>query len=69
MDMRMPKMGGIEATREIRKFLPNLPIVALTAYVSPADENDAISAGCNEFLSKPVNRPKLLGLLKTVLGR
>jgi len=69
MDMRMPKMGGIEATHEIRKFLPNLPIVALTAYVSPADENEATSAGCNEFLSKPLNRPKLLGLLQTVLGR
>lgn len=69
MDMRMPKMGGLEATREIRKFLPDMPIVALTAYVSPADENEASSAGCNEFLSKPVNRPKLLMLLRTILGK
>ncbi len=68
MDMKMPVMGGLEATRQIRSFLPALPIIALTAYVSPADENEAYAAGCNEFLSKPVNKPKLLGLLERILG-
>ena len=68
MDMKMPVMGGLDATREIRSFLPGLHIIALTAYVSLADENAAYEAGCNEFLSKPVNREKLLGLLKKVLG-
>jgi len=68
MDMKMPVMGGLDATREIRRFLPGLHIIALTAYVSLADENAAYEAGCNEFLSKPVNRDKLLGLLKKVLG-
>ena len=69
MDMKMPVMGGLDATMEIRRFLPGLHIIALTAYVSLADENAAYEAGCNEFLSKPVNRDKLLGLLKKVLGR
>ena len=68
MDMKMPVMGGLDATKEIRSFLPGLCIIALTAYVSVADENAAFEAGCNEFLSKPVNREKLLGLLKKVLG-
>ena len=68
MDMKMPVMGGLEATRQIRSFLPALHIIALTAYVSLADENAAHEAGCNEFLSKPVNREKLLGHLKKVLG-
>jgi CheY-like chemotaxis protein len=68
MDMKMPKMGGLEATREIRKFMPDLPVIALTAYVSPVDENEAAAAGCNEFVSKPVNRTKLLSLMQKVLG-
>lgn len=68
MDMKMPKMGGLDATREIRKFMPDLPVIALTAYVSPVDENEAVAAGCNEFVSKPVNRPKLLGLMQKILG-
>ncbi len=69
MDMKMPVMGGLEAARQIRIFLPGLHIIALTAYVSLADENAAYDAGCNEFLSKPVNREKLIGLLKKVLGK
>ncbi len=67
MDMKMPVMGGLEATTEIRTFLPALPIIAQTAYVSSADENDAFHAGCNEFLSKPVNREKLLAVLQKFL--
>jgi len=67
MDMKMPVMGGLEATSEIRTFLPDLPIIAQTAYVSPADEKDACQAGCNEFLSKPVNRDKLLNVLQKFL--
>ena len=67
MDMKMPVMGGLEATTEIRTFLPKLPIIAQTAYVSSADENEAYQAGCNEFLSKPVNKDKLLAVLQKFL--
>jgi CheY-like chemotaxis protein len=68
MDLKMPVMGGLEATREIRSFLPTLPIIAQTAYVSPADENEAYEAGCNEFLPKPVNRDRLLSLVVSMLA-
>lgn len=68
MDMKMPVMGGLEATRKIKSILPEVPVIALTAYVSVADENAAYDSGCSEFLSKPVNREKLLGLLKRILG-
>lgn len=67
MDMKMPVMGGLDATRQIRSILPSMPIIALTAYVSVADENAAYEAGCNEFMSKPVNKEKLLGLMTRIL--
>lgn len=68
MDMKMPVMGGLDATRQIRNFQSELPIIALTAYVSVADENAAYDAGCDEFMSKPVNREKLLGLMHQILS-
>jgi CheY-like chemotaxis protein len=68
MDMKMPVMGGLDATRQIRKFLSDLPIIALTAYVSVADENAAYEAGCDEFMSKPVNKEKLLALMQQILS-
>lgn len=68
MDLKMPEMGGLEATREIKAFLPDLPIVALTAYVSSADEYQAFLSGCDEFISKPVNRNKLLSVIHNSLG-
>lgn len=68
MDMKMPVMGGLEATRKIKAFLPGLPIVALTAFVSARDESEAYDAGCIEFLTKPVNKPRLLASLHKHLG-
>lgn len=60
MDLKMPGIDGFEATRQIRRIRPNLPIIALSAYVSSEDENAAREAGCNEYLLKPVNKIKLL---------
>ncbi len=68
MDMKMPVMGGLEATTLIKGFLPEVPVIAVTAYVSTNDENDAYLAGCCEFLSKPVNKTKLLALIHNYLG-
>ncbi len=60
MDMKMPGMDGFEATRQIRRMLPQLPIVALSAFISAQEENAAMEAGCNEYIVKPVSRNKLL---------
>jgi len=68
MDMKMPVMGGLEATRRIKEFMPDLPIVALTAFVSARDESEAYAAGCIEFLTKPVNKPRLLSSMRKHLG-
>lgn len=62
MDLKMPVMGGLEATRKIREFNNDIPIVALTANAFDADRASAIDAGCNAFLSKPVKRKQLLDL-------
>lgn len=63
MDMRMPIMGGLEATIQIRKFNHIIPIVALTANAFDTDKDAAYAAGCNYFMPKPIKKRELLELL------
>ncbi len=60
MDLKMPKMDGYEATRQIKAFSPDLSIIAQTAYFSLADRNKALASGCSDFLTKPLNKELLL---------
>ncbi len=62
MDLKMPVMGGLEATRKIREFDTEIPIVALTANAFDSDRARAMEAGCNAFLTKPVKKKQLLEL-------
>lgn len=55
MDIKMPEMDGLEATRIIKQTQPNMPIIALTANAFESDRDQAFEAGCDDFLSKPVN--------------
>jgi CheY-like chemotaxis protein len=64
MDIRMPEMGGYEATREIRQFNKNVIIIAQTAYALPGDREKALKAGCNDYISKPINKAELLSLMQ-----
>jgi len=59
MDLRMPIMTGFEATKLIKEFRPDLPIVAQTAYSSTDYFNEAISVGCNDFILKPFSEEKM----------
>ncbi|NCT83164.1 MAG: PAS domain S-box protein [Comamonadaceae bacterium] len=61
MDVQMPVMGGHDATRELRKHFSadELPIVALTAAALVSERDDAFAAGMNDFLTKPIDTPKL----------
>jgi signal transduction histidine kinase len=68
MDIKMPMMDGFEATRQIKSFMPALPIIALTAHVTAEDESLAISSGCNEYVTKPVSKAKLLEIIKESLA-
>lgn len=63
MDLKMPVMDGLVATRKIREFNSDIPIVALTANAFDADRASAMDAGCNAFLSKPVKQKQLFELL------
>ncbi len=69
MDIMMPEMDGYEAMREIRKMkeYKKLPIIALTAKAMKEDREKCIAAGANEYLSKPVEKDKLLSLLRVWL--
>ncbi len=64
MDLKMPIMDGFEATKEIKKFRKELPIIALTAYTENEVKQQAMQAGCNDFITKPVNKALLLSKLK-----
>lgn len=63
-DMKMPVMDGLSATAEIRKFNTKLPIIALTAHAFETDRLAALAAGCNEYLVKPIDKAKLMAVLK-----
>jgi len=64
MDIRMPKMDGYEATRQIRRLNKDVIIIAQTAYGLSGDRQKAIDAGCNEYLSKPIDKDELLRLMQ-----
>jgi len=64
MDIKMPEMDGYEATRQIRKFNKTIFIVAQTAFGFVEDKERAIIAGCNYYLSKPINGNLFVGLIE-----
>lgn len=64
MDMKMPIMDGLTTTEEIRRFNTKLPIVALTAHAFENDRLAALAAGCNGYLVKPINKARLMAMLK-----
>ncbi len=65
MDIKMPVMDGFEATGLIRKFKPDLKIIAQTAFIS--DRGYAISCGCTDFIAKPFRKEQLVSLINSYL--
>ena len=68
LDFKMPKVNGLDATREIRTFDKKIPIIAFTAYAMPADQQNAKKAGCTDFIAKPIKKDKLLEKLNHYLN-
>ena len=64
MDIKMPDVDGLEATRTIKENCPDLPVVAVTAYVMQEDEHKALAAGCDAYLSKPLSKKTLDKILR-----
>lgn len=67
MDIKLPGMNGYEATQKIREFNPEIIIIAQTAYALKGDRDKALKAGCDDYLSKPIDEAKLNEILEKYL--
>jgi CheY-like chemotaxis protein len=68
MDIKLPRMNGLEATRLIKQFKPHMPIVAQTAFALHDEQYIAIQSGCDDYLSKPINYKSFLVMLDEHIG-
>lgn len=68
MDIKMPDLNGLEATIEIKKDFPHLPIIAQTAYAMEEDEEASAEAGCDDYISKPIRPDNLLTIMSKFIG-
>ncbi|MFZ1010487.1 MAG: response regulator [Candidatus Sulfotelmatobacter sp.] len=70
MDVDLPLMSGTEATREIRRIpsLKHIPIIALTAHAMAGDSEVVLNAGCNEYVTKPIDFPALVDKIENLLA-
>ncbi|HZL10154.1 MAG TPA: response regulator [Prolixibacteraceae bacterium] len=67
MDIRLPRMDGIEATTKIKELNPEMPVIIQTASSISSIHDSAINCGCNEFITKPIKIETLLKLLNKYL--
>lgn len=67
MDVQLPGMSGLDATRKIRESNQEVPIIAVTANVFEDDKLACFDAGCTSFIGKPIHFPSLLDIMKNYL--
>lgn len=63
MDIKLPGIDGLEATRQIKKVYPNIIIIAQTAFATEDDKEIALKTGCNDFIPKPIRYEKLIDII------
>jgi PAS domain S-box-containing protein len=68
MDIKMPIMDGYEATRLIKQIKPKLPVIAQTAYALSHDRKNALEVGCDNYISKPINRDLFMEVINNYLA-
>src|SRR4051794_19099312 len=71
MDMSLPVLDGWEATRRVKADdqTKAIPVIALTAHAMAGDEEKAREAGCDDYDTKPIDLPRLLGKIEALLGK
>lgn len=67
MDLQLPKLSGFDATRQIKNIKPGLPIIAQTAFAMQSDRKKAMEAGCNDYITKPIDHNMLIEVMKKYL--
>ncbi|MBN1118898.1 MAG: response regulator [Bacteroidales bacterium] len=68
MDIKMPDMNGLEATKRIKKFREELPIIAQTAFAMPQDADNCLRAGCDDYLAKPLGIDDILNKINKYIN-
>jgi len=68
MDIKMPVLNGIEATKKIKAINPDMPVIAITAYALSGDEHKLRMAGCDDYISKPVQKKELIRKIEKILA-
>ena len=67
MDIKLPVLNGLEATKQIRKFNKDVPIIAQTAYTLAGDRQKSLKAGCNDYIAKPIDKEVLLNKIEKLV--
>ncbi|OFX20205.1 MAG: hypothetical protein A2033_19280 [Bacteroidetes bacterium GWA2_31_9] len=68
MDIQLPDMTGYETTKRIKEIRKDLPVIAQTANAMHDDKQKALNAGCDAYISKPINSEMLYSLINKLLG-
>jgi CheY-like chemotaxis protein len=66
MDIKMPVVNGLESTRLIKKYKPHVKIIAQTAFAMSDDKHKCLNAGCDDYLTKPINPNELFSKLMRI---
>lgn len=68
MDIKLPGISGYEVTKLLKEIRKDVPIIAQTAYSMDGDEEKALEAGCDEYISKPINKNELMEKVERLIG-